>query len=100
NLLTNAIKFSPVGTSIELRISRPHADQIQFDVIDQGAGVPDEKKAAIFEPYHSNDRAEDIAKIGLGLTFCKTVAEAHGGEISVRDNDPKGSIFSLCLPTY
>jgi len=100
NLLTNAIKFSPTQTSIELRISRPNADQIQFDVIDQGTGVPDDQKMAIFEPYHSSDRAENIAKIGLGLTFCKTVAEVHGGEISVRDNDPTGSIFSLCLPAH
>jgi signal transduction histidine kinase len=98
NLLTNAIKFSPAQSTIALHISRPQADRIQFDVIDQGMGISDSKKGAIFEPYHSNDQAEDIAKIGLGLTFCKTIAEAHGGNISVRDNDPKGSIFSLCLP--
>ncbi|MGA1621780.1 MAG: hybrid sensor histidine kinase/response regulator [Synechocystis sp.] len=100
NLLTNAIKFSPVGTSIELRISRPDADQIQFDVIDEGTGVLDEKKAAIFDPYHSNDRTENIATIGLGLTFCKTVAEIHGGRISVSDNQPQGSIFTLLLPNH
>jgi len=98
NLLMNAIKFSFPNSTIDLNLSHPTPDQIQFDVVDRGYGIPDEKKTAIFESYQSGDVAEDVAKIGLGLTFCKHVAEAHSGSISVRDNQPKGSIFTLILP--
>ena len=99
NLLMNAVKFSPTHSQIILTVSRPNPDQIQFEVADQGYGIPDDKKAIVFDPYQSGDDvSENVVKIGLGLTFCKSVAEAHGGSISVRDNQPQGCIFTLILP--
>jgi len=99
NLLMNAIKFSPLHSHITLTVSHPNPDHIQFEVADQGYGIPDEKKAIVFDPYHSGDDVSgNVVKIGLGLTFCKSVAEAHGGSISVRDNQPQGCIFTLLLP--
>lgn len=98
NLLMNAIKFSPMESEVHCHIYRPDSNHIQVDLIDQGFGIPDEQKLAIFEPYESTDMSKGVAQIGLGLTFCKTVAEAHGGSITVTNNQPQGSIFSLTLP--
>ncbi len=96
NLVSNAIKFSPPHSVITLSI-RDLPDRIEIAVADQGTGISPEKKQAIFEKYASYDLSRSVVAIGLGLSFCKTVIEAHGGEISVRDNQPKGTIFQVVL---
>ena len=99
NLLMNAIKFSNPESTITFKIDRSYTNHVKFMVSDLGYGIADDLKTTIFNPYPSSDVATDVAKIGLGLTFCKTVAEAHGGTIAVSDNYPQGSVFTLMIPT-
>lgn len=104
NLMSNAFKFSPNGSHVALRLDlMPEASNttedepaIQISVADQGPGVPENKRERIFDRYEIVDQENDrISQIGLGLTLCKMVVEAHGGRIYVQDNQPAGSIFII-----
>jgi len=102
NLMSNAVKFSPKGGKICLHIEYPsHADdldteqsfQARIHVADEGPGVKEELRQQIFKKYEIGESASGVTQIGLGLAFCKIVAEAHGGRIFVENNAPQGSIF-------
>jgi signal transduction histidine kinase len=68
-------------------------------VIDSGPGVPDEHKRQIFEKFHQVKQGKKMAGqgVGLGLAICKTIIEAHHGEIWVEDNPGGGSVFTVRL---
>jgi signal transduction histidine kinase len=101
NLLSNAIKFSPSQTSISVRILDAHLSpdstnqSVTVQVADEGPGISEELRQRIFEKYETGDRFSATRQLGLGLTFCKMVAEAHGGRIYVENNHPTGSVFSV-----
>jgi len=106
NLVDNGLKFSSPGDSIEIAI---HPFQIAnsekgvafVEVRDRGPGVPDEEKERIFERFYQVARRESEGGdrgVGLGLAICREIIEAHGGSISVRDQEGWGSIFSFTLP--
>ncbi len=101
NLLSNAIKFSPAHSTITLRLEYPHSTSSSFDsicvqVIDEGIGISEEQKEYIFEKYATLEQSnKNIPQVGLGLAFCKMVTKAHGGCISVMQNEPQGSIFTI-----
>lgn len=97
NLVSNAIKFSPPHSSITISV-RTLGNRTEVAVADQGVGISPERKQAIFRKYESYDLSRSVVAIGPELSFCKTVIEAHGGEISVQDNRPKGTIFRMTLP--
>lgn len=100
NLLSNAIKFSQTNTSVILQInlfSEP-CKIAQVRVIDQGQGIDKKLKQCIFEKYEIGQPIQGVSQMGLGLAFCKMVADAHGGSLSVEDNQPKGSIFTVEFP--
>ncbi|MEM8638730.1 MAG: hybrid sensor histidine kinase/response regulator [Cyanobacteria bacterium P01_G01_bin.54] len=101
NLLSNAIKFSEQQTTITVRlaVSSGQPEPIQLQVMDQGMGVDENMRQQIFQKYETGQAIKGICQLGLGLAFCKMVAEAHGGCLSVQDNCPQGSIFTLALPT-
>jgi signal transduction histidine kinase len=100
NLLANALKFSPAGSEVILRVVNP-ADihgGIWVQVIDQGPGIPVEDLDRIFNQFEVVAlRQKGLPQIGLGLPFCKLVVEAHGGLLRVEPNHPSGSIFSVEL---
>jgi signal transduction histidine kinase len=95
NLLSNAIKFSPSNSQIILQVTYPASAQVRIQVIDSGPGVKDEFKQIIFEKYNIGSQIKGISQIGLGLAFCKMVVEAHGGQIKVENNQPKGAILTI-----
>lgn len=98
NLLTNAVKFSPEGGTVRLVVAEA-GGQVTIQVQDQGPGVPPEERAHIFERFQRGPGADRTAGAGLGLTFCKLAAEAHGGTIGVEDGpDGSGSSFVVRLP--
>ncbi|VXD15471.1 Histidine kinase [Planktothrix serta PCC 8927] len=97
NLLSNAIKFSPPGGQIILRISYPPEKAVKIQVIDSGSGISEELQQRIFEKYDVGTFHKGIAQTGLGLAFCKIAIEAHGGTISVDNNYPQGSIFTVTI---
>jgi signal transduction histidine kinase len=101
NLLDNALKFAPMGSVVTIRSSL-NSDKPGFsrtDVIDGGPGVPDEYKTRLFDRFvQVQGRSGKRRGSGLGLTFCRLVAEGHGGRIWIEDNPGGGSVFSLTLP--
>jgi len=97
NLLSNSVKFAPSGSQILLRASYPTYAQAQIQVSDFGPGVPKAVRDIIFEKYEIGTLIQDTSQIGLGLAFCKLAVEAHGGHITVEDNHPQGSVFTISL---
>jgi len=100
NLLTNAIRYSPSGETIEVGFENIKSSQIRFFVRDRGSGVPPEFHQSIFEKYFQSGAIKDGRQYttGLGLTFCKMAVEAHGGSIGIESESLKGSCFFFILP--
>ncbi|HVI00135.1 MAG TPA: HAMP domain-containing sensor histidine kinase [Enhygromyxa sp.] len=94
NLLHNAIKFSPPGSSIEVTLD-PSDDAWVFAVVDAGPGVPADAREAIFEPFHRLGRAEPGG--GLGLAIVRDVATRHHGRAWVEDHERGGARFVFTL---
>jgi signal transduction histidine kinase len=98
NLLTNAMKYSSDSRDIELRLRQSGGEAI-VEVLDQGVGVPEELRERIFEKFfRAPVGSGSVPGVGLGLTVVAHVAATHGGRVEVRNNEPKGSVFSLILP--
>ena len=99
NLVDNAVKYTPVGSVIEIDTQK-QAQQIIVSVSDNGPGIPDEQKPHVFDMFYSgaNQIADSRRSLGLGLALCKSIVTAHGGTISVADNRPKGTVFTVTLP--
>ena len=96
NLLSNALKFTPEGGSIEVHLSRQENDLI-VSIADSGPGVPLHERERIFEKF-AQVAGSERRGAGLGLTFCKMVAEAHAGSLSVTESTLGGALFRLVLP--
>ncbi len=96
NLVGNALKFSPQGSTVKLSAVRA-AEHVEFSVTDTGPGIPEEKRDAIFERFHQGN-AEDNSGLGLGLFIAKWIVEAHEGSIYVMSEFGKGSTFKFILP--
>lgn len=100
NLIMNAFKYTPEDSTVTVSARREGAFVV-VDVADDGPGVPDCDKPHIFERFFtsSNTRTVDSRRsIGLGLSLCRSIVEAHGGVIEVRDNHPHGAVFRFTLP--
>lgn len=99
NLVDNAIKYTPAGSVIEIRM-RKDGKWIWISVSDNGPGIPDEQKPHIFEMFYSgaNRIADSRRSLGLGLSLCRSIVTAHGGQIGVSDNHPTGAVFTFSLP--
>lgn len=95
NLLSNSIKFSPSHSQVLLKVDYLATEQVRIQVIDSGSGIDVQLRQSIFEKYEIGTPMKDAPQIGLGLAFCKMAVEAHGGQISVEQNEPKGSIFTI-----
>lgn len=102
NLLDNALKHSPRGSTIRLAVARrANGDRPAADirVTDQGPGVPDEDKRAIFERFvQRGELGGSAAGVGLGLTISREIVMAHDGEIGVEDSPGGGATFVVTLP--
>lgn len=97
NLLSNALKFSPKESKIIVSAEYLLDGGVKIKIADEGKGVTDDLKQRIFEKYEIGTLMPGISQIGLGLAFCKMIVEAHGGTITVDNNQPQGSIFEITL---
>ncbi|PYT07101.1 MAG: hypothetical protein DMF60_07830 [Acidobacteria bacterium] len=99
NLFENALKFSPGNSEIVARVGQGKGGEILVSVSDSGPGVPGEHKEKIFHKFHQVKHGKKMAGqgVGLGLAICKTIVEAHHGQIWVEDNSNGGSVFSFVL---
>jgi signal transduction histidine kinase len=100
NLADNAIKYSPSGTKITLRVRPFHPSSVVIEVADQGPGIPPEHRAHIFDRFYRADsaRSRETGGAGLGLAIANHGALAHGGRIELDCPLHGGSIFRLILP--
>ena len=99
NILDNAMKYTPPGSDIEIGWKQ-EGKFIYISVADNGPGIPDQAKPHIFDMFYSasNQIADSRRSMGLGLALCKSIVNAHGGEIMVSDHKPHGSIFTFSVP--
>lgn len=104
NLVDNALKYSPRGSTIMIShtasgANGANAGFIRIDVTDQGPGVPQEYKETLFNRFVQIEGRRKVRRgVGLGLTFCRMVVEAHRGRIWIEDNPGGGSVFAFTLP--
>ncbi len=99
NLITNAIRFSPKETTVQVRAARQQ-DKVLFQVMDHGCGIEKEMQETVFERFRQVKAAEARSQggLGLGLAVCRGIVEQHGGRIWVESEPDKGCTFSFTLP--
>lgn len=98
NLVSNAIKYSPKGGTVEVIAGRDEHG-VFLEVNDEGLGIPPDEQVAVFEPFRRGEHArETFAGIGLGLSVARAIVTAHGGTISLRSVLGQGSTFTVRLP--
>lgn len=99
NLLENAVRHTPDNAAISLS-AWADADNLYVSVKDTGEGVPSSVRGRLFERFVTQDDqiVDGRRGLGLGLAICQTIVRAHGGEIGVEDNVPKGSSFTFHIP--
>jgi two-component system, NtrC family, sensor histidine kinase KinB len=102
NLVDNALKYTADDTTITI-YAAPLEDNpayVRVDVVDRGPGIPPDYRERLFDRYVQVQGQRGTRRgVGLGLTFCRLVVEAHGGRIWVEENPGGGSVFSFTLPT-
>ena len=99
NLVSNAVKFSPEGSAVHVRVTRERGFA-EIAVADEGPGIPDRHLPRIFERFYRVDKARSREQggTGLGLSIVKHVARVHGGSVSAESVLGRGSTFRLLLP--
>lgn len=97
NLLSNAMKYSPQGTEISLRLSRDNENMCVI-VHDQGIGVPEKDLPHLFEPFRRASNAISIEGTGLGLAIVNENVKLLGGTINCTSAEGEGATFTVCLP--
>lgn len=100
NLMGNAIKFSPAGTSIDVS-AVPVDGMVEFAVTDHGRGIPADQLSRVFERFEQVDSSDSraLGGTGLGLTICRDIVGLHGGRIWASSVLGQGSTFRFTLPT-
>lgn len=115
NLLNNAIKFTEEGGKIDIRARRigrndgelntnekaiTNNDMIEISVSDNGPGIHGDARNHVFDMFYSSEseKVDTRRGIGLGLSLCQSIVNAHGGEIKLEDNVPSGAVFVFTLP--
>jgi signal transduction histidine kinase len=98
NLVSNAIKFTPEGGRVEIRVHRNGTAVLE--VCDTGMGFTADEAARVFERFYRADNAIEgqVQGTGLGLFIAQAITEAHGGTISAAPRDGGGAIFRIELP--
>jgi len=99
NLVDNGVKYTSEGGEMRISVERDNG-RVKLCVLDNGIGIAPEDQPHIFDRFFRVDKARsrEAGGSGLGLSICKWIAEAHGGEISVESGVGKGSLFTVTLP--
>ena len=99
NLVSNAIKYTPGGGAVTLRVGEGD-DAVAIEVADTGVGLSAEDRAHLFEKFYRSARPEVQREkgTGLGLVIAKGIVEAHGGRLEVESEEGRGSVFRFILP--
>ena len=97
NLLGNAIKYSPSGSEVRLRI-KCIGQACSFEVIDQGCGIPADELPFIFQKYMRGRSATSIPGAGLGLSLVSKIAALHGGSVQMESREGEGTHVTVIIP--
>lgn len=99
NLVENAVKYSPDGGAIQIRLWETGA-WVHLTIADHGIGIPAADRPRIFDRFHRGSNVDDrrFAGMGLGLYLCQAIVVQHGGNITVTDTIPHGTTFHIQLP--
>jgi len=97
NLIENALKYTPPGAPLEIG-AEEQSDCAVFWVADGGPGIPPGEEVAIFEKFYQGRKQESRGGVGLGLTICRIIVTAHGGQIGVRNRPAGGAEFRFTIP--
>jgi signal transduction histidine kinase len=98
NLLANAVKYSPEGGNITVRVARQATNAI-LEVVDEGIGIPEEARAQIFDTFfRAGNVSPRSSGFGIGLYIVKKIVEGHEGRIEVESAEGEGSTFRVVLP--
>lgn len=97
--MNNAIKYTPKGSHIILSAEKQE-NMVCIRIADDGPGISDEAKKHLFDMFYTAGIGKPDSRrgLGLGLSLCKSIIDAHGGEIVVMDNVPQGCVFCFTLP--
>ncbi|MGN6188986.1 MAG: sensor histidine kinase [Conexibacter sp.] len=99
NLLLNALKFTPPGGRVTVRLGSD-GTQARIEVADTGIGIAQADLPHLFDRFYraSNATGRSGPGLGLGLTSVRTIVEGHGGSVSVRSREGEGTSFTVVLP--
>jgi two-component system sensor histidine kinase KdpD len=97
NIIDNALKYSPVGSPIEISAAM-EAHQVVLEIADHGIGIPQEDLTRIFDKFYRVRRPESVSGTGLGLAICKGIVDVLGGQISARNHPGGGAILRIAFP--
>ena len=98
NLLSNADRFAPSRTPIEIEVAHEQAGLMTVRVVDHGPGIPADVRDRIFERFFRGQSNGSSGGTGLGLAIVKGLVEAHAGTVAVEDRDQAGAVFRFTLP--
>ncbi len=99
NLLDNALKFTPPGTEIEIRV-RQDGGWMVLEIADNGPGIAKQDLPHLFEELYRGENARGLPGSGLGLALVRTIVKMHRGSISVRSQEDRGTVFTVRLPVH
>lgn len=97
NLLTNAVKYSPPGSTVQFNCYC-REQEVLFEIKDQGIGIPPEDQKRLFESFHRAKNVGNIQGTGLGLSIVKKSVDLHGGKLAVHSEVGVGTTFKVTLP--
>ncbi|HEY1031037.1 MAG TPA: HAMP domain-containing sensor histidine kinase [Flavipsychrobacter sp.] len=99
NLVENALKYTPTTKPVRITVKKKNNCAI-LQVADEGEGIPDSEKSKIFNKFYriGNEETRRTKGTGLGLYLTSKIARQHKGKITVKDNDPVGSLFEITIP--
>ena len=99
NLLLNAIKYSPSGSNVSLKLICRNSEVI-FEIKDEGIGIPKEDQNRLFQAFQRGSNVSNIPGTGLGLAIVKQCVDLHGGQITLTSEIGEGSTFTVTLPCH
>ena len=97
NIIDNAFKYTFDESTITITTSRVNNNAL-IEISDNGLGISDSDKVHIFEYFYTVEHGDTSRSLGLGLALCKSIVNAHNGEINLADSEGQGAKFRIYLP--
>jgi two-component system sensor histidine kinase KdpD len=99
NLIENAIKYTPPGSPVDIS-AKAQSASLRLEIADRGPGIPAGLEDRLFEKFFRLEAESPQIGVGLGLSLCRAIAEAHGGGMGAANRPGGGAVFSLSLPLH